>query len=205
MFVRRSVLCRGLALSACGGEEVTTPPVTTPTEKYSTSAKILAYLEGKTFKMEGAAIPSHPNGFDEDVNFGSATQCYKSVAMTTNGGRVQITSTLGTLENAPMTGVKGTCNHDMQSAELMFDSTAVLIENVKGNGTCFDYTVTYPGFGQEGRGSISADGKTVVLELYFKDQATGHRCAQGDVGAASVTLNQNAFTGNSKQTYTLVE
>ena len=91
MFVRRSVLCLGLALSACGGEEVTTPPVTTPTEKYSTSAKILAYLEGKTFKMEGAAIPSHPNGFDEDVNFGSATQCYKSVAMTTNGGRVQIT------------------------------------------------------------------------------------------------------------------
>ncbi len=42
------------------------------------------------------------------------------------------------------------------SAELTFDSTAALVENIEGNGECFDFTITYPGFGQEGRGSISA-------------------------------------------------
>jgi hypothetical protein len=91
------------------------------------------------------------------------------------------------------------------SQELTFDSTAVLFENFKNNGACFDMTATYSAFQQEGRGSISADVKTLTLELFFKDQATGHRCADGDVGAPTIKLPGAMFTGNAKQVYTIVE
>ncbi|MGC3999900.1 MAG: hypothetical protein QM767_21650 [Anaeromyxobacter sp.] len=86
-------------------------------------------------------------------------------------------------------------------ATLPFSSTNVLIENVAGNATCFDVTVTYTGFAQEGRGRFLDDGDTLELELFFSGQATGHRCADGAVGEATVTLNAAAFTGNAVQTY----
>jgi hypothetical protein len=101
--------------------------------------------------------------------------------------------------------MRGECDRETMAAELTFDSTASLIENVKGNGTCFDFTITYPGFAQEGRGSLSSDGKTLVLELFFKDQAIGHRCADGNPGDATVTLNQMQFTGDARQTYSVSE
>ena len=41
---------------------------------YNTVAKINAFLEGKTMVMEGSDIPSHPLGYDENTNFGAATQ-----------------------------------------------------------------------------------------------------------------------------------
>lgn len=172
---------------------------------YSSPSRILAYLDGKTMVMEGDAIPTHPNGFSQDTNFGSATQCYKKVTMKDQANRIQVVSQLGTLKDAPTTGTTGTCDRQSLASELTFDSTAVLIENVKGNGTCFDFTITYSAFGQEGRGKISEDGKTLVLELFFKDQATGHRCAAGDPGAATVTLSQQPFTGNALQTYSITQ
>ena len=126
------------------------------------------------------------SGFSQDTNFGSATQCYKKVTMKDQANRIQVVSQLGTLKDAPTTGTTGSCDRQSLASELTFDSTAVLIENVKGNGTCFDFTITYSAFGQEGRGKISEDGKTLVLELFFKDQATGHRCAAGDPGSANL-------------------
>jgi hypothetical protein len=91
------------------------------------------------------------------------------------------------------------------SAELVFDSTAVLLENVKDDGACFDFTVTYPGFGQEGRGSLRDDGMTLVLEIFFKDQAIGHRCADGNVGDPTVVIREAPFAGDAKQTYQVGE
>jgi uncharacterized lipoprotein NlpE involved in copper resistance len=163
--------------------------------KYNTADKVKTYLEGKTMVMEGANIPSHPNGFSEDVNYGSATQCYNKVTMRMAGGNFSVTSTMATVQD---TG----CDH-VAAGELSFTSTAILVENVKADGSCFDITVTYNGFSQEGRGQISQDGKTAKLELFFSGQATGHRCAAGTVGAQTVTLNSNAFTGNAVQTYTI--
>jgi len=195
------VLSATLLFAACGGEDLTVPAPVGSTGKFSTSNKIQAHLDGKTLSM--VTIPSHPNGFDEDVNFGQATQCYKTVTMKPQGGRIQVISELGTLMNAAMTGTRGECDHTSLSAQLTFDSTAVLIENVKNNGACFDFTVTFPGFGQEGRGSLNADGTTLILELFFKDQATGHRCADGNVGDPTVTLSQAMFTGDAKQTYSV--
>ncbi len=207
MHVRSSILtlgCIGALVAACGGEEITTPPPTTnDTAKFSTRDKITAHLDGKTMTMSGTNIPSHPNGFDENTNFGANSQCYQNVVMTQQAGRIHVVSNLGTVEGAAAVGMVGTCNKDVFSAKLEFDSTAVLIENVKDNGGCFDFNITYAGFSQEGRGSISADGNTLVLELFFGGRAAGHRCADGAVGAATVTLMGAPFTGDARQTYVI--
>ena len=167
-----------------------------------TADKINAYLEGKTLTMEGDNIPTHPNGFDENANFGQATQCYHSTVMEVLGGTFKVTSQLGTLNDAPTEGDVGTCDRTTVAGELMFDSTLHVVENITGNAECFDFTVTYAGFGQEGRGMISPDGSEIHLELFFTDQAVGHRCADGAVGAPdTITLNGAAFAGDAVQRY----
>jgi len=192
-----------LLLAACGGQDIWYVPPATTNAAFDTPAKIFAHLDGKTLLMEGANIPSHPNGYSAQVNFGQATQCYQRVMMTASARRITVVSRLGTLVGAPRTGDTGTCDPTSLSNELSFDSTAVLIENVREG--CFDFTITYPGFGQEGRGALAADGQRLTLELYFKDQATGHRCGDGEVGGATVTLRQNAFMGDAKQIYEVRE
>ena len=167
-------------------------------------ADVLALLEGKTLLMNAAAVPTHPNGYDENINFGSASQCIHSVRMDVASGGFTVTTELATLMGAPSAGDRGTCDRATAAgSNVVFNTTAVLVENVRDNGGCFDLTLTYAGFGQEGRGRLSADQKSVSLELYFRDQAVGHRCGDGEVGAASVTLNQEPFTGNAVQVYTL--
>lgn len=158
-------------------------------------------LEGKTLVMEGANIPSHPNGFNEDMNLEGGTQCYSKTTMQVGNNTYTVTSILGTLRDAPKKFDIGTCDHAAAGATAQFTSQAVLIENAKADLSCFDATYTYNGFGQEGRGSLSADGKTLKLELFFTGQATGHRCADGEVGAATVKLNGAAFSGNAVQTF----
>ncbi len=160
----------------------------------TTPSRISSFLDGKALVMEGSMIPSHPNGYDQDVDFGAATQCYMKVTMAPLGGKIRVTSELGTLTESG-------CDRMRLSGEASFDSTAVLIENVGGDAECFDFTITYPGFGQEGRGTINAERTELDLELFFKDQATGHRCADGAVGAPTVTLNQQLFTGDALQRY----
>jgi hypothetical protein len=175
-----------------GGE----PP---PALDFSTAALIEAYIDGKALVMAGEDIPSHPNGYSEDVNFGQATQCYASVTMTFGAAIFHVVSELGTLENAPQQGDTGECNHDLVLAPVTFDSVSHVIENVTDNGACFDFTVNYGAFGQEGRGRISPD--TIELELYFKDQATGIRCADGLPGDGATALNGAPFDGNALQVF----
>ncbi|MFN3201026.1 MAG: hypothetical protein ACE366_21680 [Bradymonadia bacterium] len=175
---------------------------------FTSTSKIEAYLDGKVLLMAGADTPSHPNGFDENVNFGQATQCYNLTEITVLGTQWTTRTVLGNLENAPETGDVGTCNRDVEGIPLEFVSTAVVLTNIEGNGECFDVTATYPGFGQEGRGRISADGSTIELEFYFKDQAVGHRCADGAVGApGTVFLNgaDTPFEGNAVMLYRISE
>lgn len=208
--MKKTILMCALMLTACGQPMTTDAGVTDAgttdagtSNDFSTSAKILAYLEGKTMVMTGTDIPSHPNGFNENFNFGANTQCYNKVSIATLASNFQVTSDLGTFNAIPDAGIAGMCNRAVKSNTVSFTSSAVLIENVSNNGTCFDITSTYTGFSQQGRGSISADGKTVTLELYFA--ATGHRCADGAVGATGVQLATSggpvAFTGNGKQVY----
>ena len=194
-----AVMACTLGLVGCGEETIdgtgNDGPNTPAAKKYDTSAKILAHLEGKTMVMTGDAIPSHPNGFSEDLNLGSATQCYAKVAMAVAGGIFNVTSDLATVTN-------NECDH-VKANEQKFSTTNVLIENIQGDGECFDVLFTYTGFAQEGRGKISADGKTVTLELFFKDQAVGIKCANGAVGSGNITLNKAPFTGNAQQVYTV--
>lgn len=200
-----AVMLCALGLAGCGEDETidgnNNGGNNQDVKKYDTPAKILAHLEGQTMVMEGESIPSHPNGLDEDVNFGSASQCYNSVSMAVAAGTFNVTSVLGTLRDAPNQGNKGTCDHETIAGTLSFSSTNALIENVQGDGECFDVTFTYTSFVQEGRGRISPDGKTLELELYFKDQALNIRCAQGGVGAPGVKLNGADHPGSSVQTY----
>ena len=205
------MLCT-MALVGCGEETPmspstpstpTNPTPGTDTGPRNTPAKINAALVGKTLVMKGSDIPSHPNGYDEDVNYGQATQCYQSVTLKVESEQAyRLTSTLGTLRDAPSVGNKGTCDHDAAQTQLEFTSTTVLLENVKADGTCFDVTYTFPGgLVQEGRGQLSDDGKTLKLELYFQSRVTGHRCADGSVGSKTVLLGGAQFSGNAVQTY----
>ncbi|MFO0593274.1 MAG: hypothetical protein U0441_37375 [Polyangiaceae bacterium] len=189
----------GMGGSTGGSTGGATGGTTSSGMDFSTSDKILAYLNGKTLVMEGADIPTDPNGFNENVNFGSATQCYSKVTMTPTDAAWHVASDLGTLNNAPNKGDVGMCDHATVSTMVAFDSTAILIENVTAD--CFDFTATYVGFSQEGRGKIAADGSSLDLELFFGGQATGHRCADGAVGAMTVKLNGADFKGDAVQTY----
>lgn len=192
-------LSLGLLLVACG--DSSTPSTG---NNYDTPQKLLAYMNGKTLTMTGANIPTHPNGYDRNTNFGAASQCINKTTIVVASDTFNVTTLLGTLNNAPNVGDTGTCDIDtVAGSPLTFTSTSVLIENVQGNGQCFDITVNYGSFSQEGRASISANGQTIVMELYFSGQAAGHRCADGNVGASGVTVQGAAFTGDAQQTYTV--
>jgi len=201
-----AVMVCALSLVGCGGDDTDPDPNPNPepAKKYDTPDKIKAHLEGKTLVMEGVNIPTHPNGFNEDTNFGSATQCYEKVYMSVSGGNLAVTSTLGTLRNAATVGSTGECEPVAAGNPLTFTSTAVLIENVQGDGECFDIGVTYPSFKQVGRGKLSNGGNTLTLELFFEGQAAGATCAAGAVGSASIKLNNADFTGNAQQVYTVL-
>ncbi len=186
------------ALTACSS---TSGTGSTDTAPYNTVNKVNNFLDGKTLTMKGANIPADPNGYSADVNLGSATQCYNSVVLSPTSTKWAVATTLGTLNGAASTGDTGTCDTTTPGMMLSYDSTAILVANV--TETCFDFTATYVGFGQEGRGQIAADGSTVDLELYFSGQPTGDRCADGAVGAKTVTIKGTAFTGDAVQTYTI--
>jgi hypothetical protein len=195
------VVC-ALGFVGCGGDDTTTKPPPVPT--FDNADNIRNYLEGKKLSMEGASIPSHPNGFDEDVNYGSVTQCYQKVEMSIASGNFAVTSTLGTLRDAPTVGSKGSCDHELAAGTPQaFTSKASLVENVKADASCFDISIDYGSFKQQGRGNISADGKTLTLELFFEGQASGANCASGAVGSQTVTLNKAPFTGNAQQVYAI--
>jgi hypothetical protein len=190
-------------LVGCGSTTTTDAGVDAGTTlDFSTPVKIVDYLEGKTMVMTGTDIPTSPLGFSENLYLAAATQCYNKVSIQTLAGNFIVTSDLGQL-NRPDGGVVGTCDRTVKAATVAFTSSALLIEHVANNGGCFDITATYTGFKQEGRAKISADGKTVTMELYFA--ALGHRCADGAVGSGGVTVVTSAgsvaFTGNAQQVY----
>nr|WP_090490961.1 hypothetical protein [Myxococcus virescens] len=197
-----AVMTSALSLVGCGESD---PVDNTP--NLSTPQGILAFVEGKTLTMTGANIPSHPNGFSEDINFGASSQCYQSVTMTVQGGNFRVDSIPGTIEGAPNAGMSGTCNPELPQNALTFTSTVVSIENVQGDGECFDVAFTFPGFRQVGRGAFSADRRTLDLELFFEGGATGANCAAGSVGSATVNQviggESRPFEGKAVQRYTI--
>jgi hypothetical protein len=199
-----AVMLCALSLVGCDDGGTDPDPNPQPTQKFDTSDKIKAHLEGKTLVMEGINIPSYPNGFNQNTNFGSATQCYEKVVMNVAGGNLAVTSTLGTLRDAPTPNSTGTCEPVASGNPLTFTSTAVLIENVQGDGECFDISVTYPSFKQVGRGKLSDGGNTLTLELFFENQAVGATCAAGAVGSGNIKLNSADFTGNARQVYSVL-
>ncbi|MGA9525883.1 MAG: hypothetical protein WBV82_30770 [Myxococcaceae bacterium] len=195
-------LFAGGLMMGCGPDADPTP--TPPAKKFDTPVKISAFFEGKTLVMEKDNIPTHPNGFLQDLDFGASSQCYHKVTMVAEGGNFAVTSDLGTITGSSGVGTEGSCDRTTKSNTLSFKSKTVLIENVKDDGACFDVTYTYDGFVQEGRASLNADGTLLSLEIFLgAGKATGHRCADGAVGAKTVKFNAADFAGNAIQKYTI--
>jgi hypothetical protein len=168
-------------------------------------AGISAYLLGKTITETGADVPPFPFGYSKNLNNGASTQCWNTITIQVlTSGLWDVTSVAGTLNGAAATGATGTCDGTTPSGSPATRSGSVTITNVQGNAACFDVDVSYPGsVGNSGRGSVSTDGKTVELELYYTGQATGIHCADGVVGAAGVTVNGAAVTGDTVQVFRL--
>lgn len=169
--------------------------------RFDTAAKIMSYLDQKTLLETGSDLPSHPFGIVDNVNYGAATQCYNRITLSVAGGVIHNQIRLGTLLNAPSAGDQGTCDHNTLSSEVSYSSTAFAIDHVVGNGECFDVDVTYPAFATVGRGTISADGGVLRLELFFQGQATGMRCADGPPGAPTVSQSGTPFSGDAVQVF----
>lgn len=185
---------------------------------YDTPAKVQAFLSGKTLVMAAADMPTHSNGFSENLYLAGNSQCFNEVKITVSGDfKFTVASKTGTYRSAdggvfqsedggtPAVGTLGLCDRSAAGTTLMFNSNTVSIPAVT-SGTCFDIDVPYMGYSQNGRGQISADGKQVKMELFIAGQATSHRCADGAVGAAGVQFKPGAaaattFTGNAVQTY----
>ncbi|HZO14796.1 MAG TPA: hypothetical protein VFB62_16090 [Polyangiaceae bacterium] len=202
-FATSALTFAAAALIGCGSSPG--DPTQGPSAELSTPERIEGYLESKILLMEGSSIPTHPNGYSRDVNFGQATQCYNRVEMLLTASNFNVDTTLGTLMNAPEPGDVGTCDQASEATKLEFVSTSYVVENIQGDAECFDFTITYPGFGQEGRGRISEDRSELELEIFFLDQATGHRCADGAVGAGGIVLKGEPFSGDAVQVYKIVE
>lgn len=211
-----ALLAATLFTVGCGGG--TTTPTTdggTTAVKLDTPARIDAFLEGKTLTMEGANIPSHPNGFNENQNFGASSQCYKNTIIKAAGSNYKVSATLGTIRaldgGTPALGEVGVCDRST-GGNFAADSMTVKYDNVKGNAECFDIDVTFNAYGQEGRGAI-IDGGVMKLELFFKSQTLDNRCVNGNPGSGSVKRatklsdggvgTPTAFTGNAVQTYVI--
>ncbi|MBL8953571.1 MAG: hypothetical protein JNK82_22540 [Myxococcaceae bacterium] len=176
-----------------------------------TSAKIMTYLEGKRLAMEGANIPSHPNGLNENAYFGATTQCYKSTVINVMAGNFNVAAELGTWRSldggTPMNGTVGQCDRATVSGPFSATSSAIMISNITGNAECFDIEVNYGNYSQEGRASIDQTTGQAKMELYFKNAAVDNKCANGNPGATGVKQvvagMQYAFTGNAVQTYVI--
>ncbi len=201
-----AVMLCAVGFTGCG--DPTEPVNQTP--KFDTQANIMAHLEGKTMVSSGANLATHPLTLDEDINWGDVKVCYNKVTLKVGGGKFTVESVLGTLTGNPALYQKGDCNHDVVSGSTLgpYETTSVTITNIKDNGGCFDIDIAYTGFAHTGRGKLSADGKTMTLELFVKDKAVGIRCADGAVGSATVKTvgannTQTAFTGNAQQVYVM--
>ena len=169
---------------------------------------IYDYLVGKTFVETGADIPPFPYGWDQNANHdGSASggACFtkQTLQFTTMPGTWSLTQTFGTLTGAVVDGSAGTCDTSTPAGAPVGPTADVFtLQNLQGNATCFDIDVSAADL--SGRGAISSDGKTMSLELYHHTlYPSGHRCANGAVGAAGVELGGVGFSGNAVQVWRL--
>lgn len=197
---------------ACGTMPSTTDSgvVDAGPPKFDTADKVFNFLEGKTLTMEGADIPLAPNGYNRNVYFGTNTQCYNKTVIKVMNKNFVTTSNIGTWSGGdggvPANGTIGSCNTAMILGNpLTFNSMNVVVENVKGDAECFDVNVDYGAFKQEGRGSISADRTKVNMELFFQNQATNHRCADGNPGATGVKVLMNNLSFDAVQKFTVTQ
>jgi hypothetical protein len=200
-----AVMLCALGVVGCGEDNPNpTPPIDTG-PKFNTEDKVFNHLEGKTMLMEGENIPDTPNGISEDLLIDPVTQCYNKVTMQMGARNLTVASVTAVVEGTSTQRTFGDCNrNNIRDTLAPFTSTIVAISNVKEDGSCFDITVTFGGrgFSQEGRGLITQDGTMLQLELYFPG-AVGHRCADGAVGAKTVTQQSGPVTGNTVQKYVI--
>jgi hypothetical protein len=153
----------------------------------SSASQILGQLAGNTWVMAGADLPPYPNGVNQDLDLGANSECFVSSTLTLDGGVLVNQLELGLVAPVPDAGITR-CDHTTSTGTMTLTSSSLRLDNVAADGTCFDLTIGYGRFGEEGRGQMSPDGQTVTLELYFSGWATRDRCQDGPVGDGGVQL-----------------
>jgi hypothetical protein len=150
---------------------------------------IYEYLKGKEILQAGSDVPPYPNGVSQnDACLSSVTLQFLAAA-----GQWSVVVRLGTVNS-------GVCNQNIVSQTLPPFADTFIIANVRGDATCFDIDIENAN--QSGRGSISADGTRISWEIYANAlNPGGHRCANGDLGAAGVSLQGAPFSGNAIQVW----
>ncbi len=206
-----------VVITACGAPVTSTPTDGGTGIKLDTAERIGAYLEGKTLTMDGANIPSHPNGFNENQNFNASSQCYQNTIIKVAGSNYTVTAALAKIKafdgGVPAALEVGICDKAV-SAGVFGPTTSMVVkyDNVKGNAECFDIDVNFGVYAQEGRGSIADGG--IALELFFSNQSVKNRCVDGNVGSGSVMramklpdggVVTSAFVGNAVQRYVITQ
>lgn len=175
---------------------------TDPDPDLSDPLAIERWLTGKTAVMTGDDIPEWPLGYFEGANYGDATQCYSSVALSFGAAAFTTDTAFGTLLDAPQEGSVGTCDPSAVSAEVLASTRGYALE---GDGVCFDVRLEFETYTVEGRGAFTPDGRTLSLELYYLGQSTGATCLDGGVGAPGVTVSEMPLGGDAVQVYRLVD
>jgi hypothetical protein len=167
---------------------------------------IYNYLVGKTYIETGADIPAFPYGWDANANNNGSPNggaCFneQTLQFTSLAGDWSLTQTPGTLTGAVVDGSAGTCDTATAGGSPTTPmADTYTLSNLHGSAVCFDIDVSAAD--ESGRGDLSADGKTLTLELYHNSlNPSGHRCADGSVGFTGVMFGSTPFTGNALQVW----
>ena len=155
-------LFAGGLMMGCGPDE-TTDPNNTGSRKFEHPDEDLRVSRGEDAGDGEGQHPDPPERVLPGHGFRCVESCYNKVTMVAEGGNFAVTSDLGTITGSAGVVTPGTCDRTTKSNTLTFKSKSTLIENVKGEGECFDVTFTYDGFVQEGRASLDADGTLLRL------------------------------------------
>ena len=176
-----------------------------PTACIETAAQLHAFFDGKTYLMVGDNIPSHPLGFDERLQNGATTQCLSKIQLQMSGVQWTVTTQSGTLRDAPNQGDIGDCDHDAPGPHYEFTSTSVTFENLAPGVSCVDLHLSYSGFRQEGRATLTEGGEILLIDLFFADAAPDIWCADAEVGNPPTEFKGQPFSGDVTQVYVLVD
>lgn len=196
----------GGVIAPFGGDSVQRYTVSSNALVLDSRNRILTFINGRTLTMEGANIPSFPNGVSEDLATSTESRCYRNRTLNAVGSSFRFTSQLGLVRSfdggLAANGEFGICDHagdggiDTTETKAMIDYYTV---------DCFNVYFTFGDRRLEGRGSARQNG--LNLEVFSAElQASNNSCVHGNPGSGGVSISPDGghwvpFTGSAVQRY----